>query len=112
MRGMCCRRMSLLSLISIRWRVPVGLCALLVLVLAFCVVPAIASAEPLCTDSWAGPSEGEWTTAGDWSTGEVPGSASVACIASGKIVSISGGSNLVGVVEDEEIGRASCRERV
>jgi hypothetical protein len=71
------------------------------LVATMAVAAGRAAAEPLCTDTWMGPSEGAWTTAGDWSTGEVPSSTGVACIASGTKVSISAGSNQVGIVEDE-----------
>lgn len=34
-----------------------------------------------CTDSWTGAAgDGQWTTAGNWSTGDVPGAADTACI--------------------------------
>jgi RHS repeat-associated protein len=74
------------------------LAALLVAILA--LAPARALAEPLCTDTWTGPSEGNWTTAADWSAG-VPTSTSVACIGSGKTVTVTEGSNQVGVLEDK-----------
>jgi RHS repeat-associated protein len=74
------------------------LAALLVAVLA--LAPASAAAEPLCTDTWSGPAEGDWTTAGDWSTGEVPTSTSVACIGAGKTVSVTTGQS-IGVVQGE-----------
>jgi hypothetical protein len=77
----------------------VGLLAVL-LVGVLALVPAGASAEPLCTDTWTGPAEGNWTTAADWSAG-VPTSASVACIGVGKVVTVSEGSNPVGVLEDK-----------
>jgi RHS repeat-associated protein len=76
----------------------VGLLAVL-LVGVIALVPAGASAEPLCTNTWTGPSEGEWATEGDWSTGKVPTSASVACIGSGKTVKVTGGTNQTGVVQ-------------
>jgi RHS repeat-associated protein len=79
------------------WR-RVGLLAVL-LVGVLALAPAGASAEPLCTDTWTGPAEGEWTTAADWSTGKVPTSASVACVGSGKTVINSEGE--VGVVQGE-----------
>ena len=60
---------------------------------------ASASAEPLCTDSWTGPSEGEWATAGDWSTGKVPTSTDVACVGAEKTVNVYGGTNQVDVLE-------------
>ncbi len=58
-----------------------------------------ASAESLCTDSWSGPGEGNWTTAEDWSTGKVPTSTDVACIGSGKTVDVTSGTNQTGVVQ-------------
>ena len=78
-----------------------GLVGLLVVLLALAVVPSVASAEALCTDTWTGPSEGQWTTAEDWSSGKVPNSADVACIAAGKTVMISGGTNQAGVLQDK-----------
>lgn len=54
-----------------RWmtRLGVSLCAVAVAVagLSMAVLPATASAEPLCTDSWTGPVEGSWQTASNWS---------------------------------------------
>jgi len=75
------------------------LVVLLIGVLA--LAPAGASAEPLCTDTWTGPAEGEWLTAGDWSTGKVPTSASVACIGSGKTVKVTESASETGVVQGE-----------
>ncbi|HWX45200.1 MAG TPA: RHS repeat-associated core domain-containing protein [Solirubrobacteraceae bacterium] len=63
--------------------------------------PADASAEPLCTDTWTGPGEGEWQTAGNWSTGKVPSSSDVACIGSGTTVTLSGGSGQASVLVDK-----------
>ena len=78
-----------------------GVGLLVVLLVALAVVPAGASAEPLCTDTWTGPSEGEWSTAADWSSGKVPTSSDVACIGSGKTVNVRTSSNQTGVVEGE-----------
>ena len=76
-----------------------GVCALVVSVVAVLALGAAsASAESLCTDTWTGPSEGEWTTAGDWSSG-VPTSSSVACIGTGNTVKITSGTNQTGVVQ-------------
>ncbi len=69
--------------------------------LSLAVVPATASAEPLCTDSWTGPAEGSWQTASNWSKEEVPGSSDVACIGSGKTVQVTGGSNQASSVQGE-----------
>ena len=73
------------------------LVALLVAILA--LVPASASAESLCTDTWTGPSEGNWTTAEDWSASKVPTSTDVACVGSGKAVDVTSGANQAGVVQ-------------
>jgi RHS repeat-associated protein len=65
------------------------------------LMPASASAESLCTDTWTGPSEGEWQTASDWSASKVPSSSDVACIGSGKTVKVTGGASQAGVVQGE-----------
>jgi RHS repeat-associated protein len=78
----------------------VGLLAVL-LVGVLALVPAGASAEPLCTDSWTGASEGNWETGSNWSTGKVPVSSDVACIGSGKTVNVTGGSQNANVLEDK-----------
>lgn len=65
------------------------------------LAPAGASAEPLCTDTWTGASGGEWQTATNWSTGKVPSSTDVACIAVGKTVDVTEGANQAGVLEDK-----------
>jgi RHS repeat-associated protein len=71
------------------------------LLVALAVVPARASAEPLCTDKWTGGSSGSWQTAANWSTGKAPTSADVACIGAGVTAEVSGGTNAAGVLEDE-----------
>ena len=77
-------------------------CVLVVLLGAILAFGAAgASAEPFCTDTWTGPSEGEWTKAEDWNTGKVPTSTSVACIGSGKTVNVTEGTNQTGVVQGE-----------
>jgi RHS repeat-associated protein len=84
------------------WSAKVGrsIGLLVVVVLVICALaPSIASAEPLCTDTWTGPAEGEWQTAVDWSMGKVPGSSDVACIGSGKTVEVGGSPDMAGVVE-------------
>lgn len=76
-------------------------CLAALLLAALALTPMSASAEPLCTDTWTGPSEGEWTTAEDWSTGKVPTSTDVACIGSGKTVNVTAGTNATGVIQGE-----------
>ncbi len=78
-----------------------GVGVLLALFVVLAVVPTGASAEPLCTDTWVGPSEGEWQTASDWSTGKIPSSTDVACIEAGKTVVISEGTYQTGVLLDK-----------
>jgi RHS repeat-associated protein len=80
------------------WRGVGLLAALLIGILA--MTPAAASAEPLCTDTWTGPAEGYWTTAEDWSSGEVPTSSTVACIGTGRVI-VTSGVHQVGVLEDK-----------
>jgi hypothetical protein len=63
-------------------------------------VPWVASAAG-CTTTWKGPVEGSWQTPADWSSGTVPTSSDVACIGVGDVVSVTEGSNQVGVVLDE-----------
>jgi RHS repeat-associated protein len=80
----------------------IGVLAAVSLILSlWLVIPGVASAESLCTDTWTGPSEGPWTTAEDWSTGKVPTSTDVACIGVGKVVKVTGTGNKVGVVQGE-----------
>ena len=58
--------------------------------------------ESTCTDSWTGDAgNGLWQTAGNWSTGSVPGAEDQACIGSGETVQLTSGSYRVGSVEDE-----------
>lgn len=80
-------------------RAIVGLVALLAVGLA--LVPAGATAEPLCTDTWSGGSSGSWGTASNWSAGKVPTSVDVACVGASVTVEVSGGANAAGVLEDE-----------
>jgi RHS repeat-associated protein len=76
-------------------------CLVALLVAILVLAPASALAEPVCTDTWTGPAEGNWTTAEDWSTGKVPTSADVACIGAGKTVNVTAGANQTGVVQGE-----------
>ncbi len=68
-------------------------------VLSLVVLAGVASAEPLCTDSWVGGVSGEWQTAANWSAGHVPSSSDVACVGSGDTVEVSGSAE-VGVLVD------------
>ncbi len=80
---------------------PRVVCLVAVVLAVVLVLTAGASAESLCTDTWTGPGEGNWTTAEDWSTGKVPTSTDVACIGSGKTVDVTVGTNQTGVVQGE-----------
>jgi RHS repeat-associated protein len=64
------------------------------------ILPATSVAAE-CTNTWTGPAEGSWTTAANWSAGQVPTEEEVACIGSGKTVNVSSGTNQVGVVQGE-----------
>lgn len=81
-------------------RLVVALVVSVVAIVALALGPARALAEPLCTDTWTGGSEGNWATAGDWSGG-VPTSSSVVCIGSGETVTISREGVYAGVLEDK-----------
>src|ERR1039458_5925308 len=55
-----------------------------------------------CTDAWAGDAgDNLWRTAGNWSTGSVPGSSDTACVGAGTTVHVTGGTVSVGSVEDK-----------
>ncbi|MGD0455341.1 MAG: hypothetical protein ABSB69_17275, partial [Solirubrobacteraceae bacterium] len=58
-----------------------------------------ASGESLCTDTWMGPTEGNWRTASDWSAGNTPTSGDVACVGAGKTVDVTEGANVAGAIE-------------
>ena len=68
------------------WRV-VGV--VVVSLVALALVPAGASAETLCTDTWVGGSSGLWKVESNWSTGHVPSSSDVVCIGSGSTVEVT-----------------------
>ncbi len=73
------------------------LAGLLMMALAF--APARASAEPLCTNTWEGPAEGNWNSSADWSAGHAPTSTDVACIGEGKTVNVTEGEAHASVVQ-------------
>ena len=75
--------------------------SLVALVVALGVVPGVAFAGPLCTDSWVGGSSGSWQTASNWSAGSAPTSADVACVGAGVTVDVSGGTAAAGVLADK-----------
>ncbi|HYM56280.1 MAG TPA: hypothetical protein VES97_13030, partial [Solirubrobacteraceae bacterium] len=57
---------------------------------------------PSCSQTWTGQAgDGSWGSAGNWSGGQVPGASDVACVPAGATVNVTGGSNLVGALEDE-----------
>jgi hypothetical protein len=61
----------------------------------------VASAGSTCTVSWTGPASGNWQTAGDWSTGVVPGSSDVVCVGPGSSVEVSAGTSQAYALRDE-----------
>ncbi len=65
------------------------------------VKEGVSSSGPPCTDTWVGPSEGEWQDGADWSKGSAPTASDVACVGSGTTVEISDGTYHVGVLHDE-----------
>ncbi len=85
---------------AVRAIVMTGLLAGL-LTTALALAPARASAEPLCTNTWEGPSGGAWQTESDWSAKHQPTSSEIACISSGNTVVVSSGSDEAGIVQGE-----------
>jgi RHS repeat-associated protein len=73
---------------------------LIVLVLVASALPAAAEGAE-CTNTWAGPSEGEWQTAENWSAEHVPTSTEVACIPKGNTVKVTAGANHAEMLQGE-----------
>ncbi len=65
---------------------------------AYTATTGVISGE--CTSTWEGPTEGEWTTASNWKGG-LPGTGSVVCIASGKSVKLSSGTQQIKSLLDQ-----------
>ena len=81
------------------WAVARGVAlAGLVVLAVLCGRAGVAWAEPFCTDSWVGASEGAWETGSNWSSGSAPKSSDVACIGSGKTAVVSERYATAGVV--------------
>lgn len=91
--------LEVLCLSSWRSLVIRGLAVVVGALVVSCGVPVLASAEPVCTDTWTGPAEGKWSESVNWSAGHVPTSSDVACIGSGKTVTLSSGAGVAGVVQ-------------
>jgi hypothetical protein len=70
-------------------------------VVVLLVLPALASAEVLCTNTWVGGSSGSWSESSNWSKAAVPSSSDVVCVGSGDTVEVNGGSNYAGSLQDE-----------
>ena len=64
------------------------------------VVPDVAAAESVCTDTFD-VAEGTWQAPANWSEGRVPGSSDVACIGSGKTARVFEAGSQAGVVQGE-----------
>jgi RHS repeat-associated protein len=62
------------------------------------LLPAAASAAE-CTDTWKGGAEGTWITAANWTAGHQPTASDVACIGTGKTVSINSAGRVTGVLQ-------------
>jgi hypothetical protein len=78
----------------------VGMLVSLVAALVLMMAPASALAESLCTDTWTGPSTGNWGSGEDWSSG-VPTSSSVVCIGTGTTVTVREEGANAGVLQDD-----------
>lgn len=79
---------------------PSGFGLLLGMLSTLALVPAGASAEPFCTDTWTGGSSGSWQTEASWSAGHRPTSSDVACIAAGTTVTVSESGQHASVLSD------------
>lgn len=63
---------------------------------------ALVPSDSQCSDTWTGAAGDEqWQTAGNWSSGNVPGSGEQACIPAGASVNITEGSQQAGEVDGE-----------
>ncbi|HEY4451789.1 MAG TPA: RHS repeat-associated core domain-containing protein [Solirubrobacteraceae bacterium] len=72
--------------------------AAVLVVVGLLVLPPLASAESLCTDTWVGPSSGDWGTAASWSAGHAPTSTDVACVGASTVVSVTTVGRQAGVL--------------
>jgi len=71
---------------------------LLVMYVAYVALPGALASAAECTDTWIGPSGGDWLVVTNWSAGHSPSSSDVACIpkeASAKINSGTNGASLL-----------------
>jgi hypothetical protein len=60
----------------------------------------VAAAKPVrCDATWVGSRRGDWGRASNWSTGQIPGRSTQACIPRRTTVVVSHGRNLVWAVE-------------
>jgi RHS repeat-associated protein len=73
------------------------LAPVVVFIAAMALFPSNAAASE-CTDTWIGPSEGNWGTTASWSTAAVPTSADIVCIGSTKTVNVTTGANEAGII--------------
>jgi RHS repeat-associated protein len=73
------------------------LMSLAIACIGMALLPSGAAASE-CTDTWTGPSEGNWGAAASWSTEEVPTSADIVCIGTGKTVNVTTGTNEAGIL--------------
>lgn len=70
------------------------------LALLLLVLPGAAQAAE-CTNTWTGPTEGNWATAGNWSAGHAPTSSEVACIGAEKTAKVNSGSQTAAAIQGE-----------
>lgn len=73
-----------------------------VLCLSFGVVATSGTAQAAeCTNTWVGPTLGEWQTAENWSAEQVPTSSDVACIPKERTVQVTGGARTADILQGE-----------
>jgi RHS repeat-associated protein len=78
-------------------RLPLALTIVVAFIGTMALLPSGAAASE-CTDTWIGPSEGNWGAAASWSTAAVPTSADIVCIGPAKTVNVSTGTNEAGII--------------
>lgn len=89
----------------------VGMLGLMVGLVLASLAPAPAVGTE-CTTSWTGSAEGSWLVGGNWSSASVPGEADVACIGSGKTVTVTGASKAATVQGEGSLVVGSTLELV
>jgi RHS repeat-associated protein len=81
-------------------RLPTGAVLIAALVVLLVALPGVAQAAE-CTDTWVGPSGGDWATSGNWSAESPPSASDVACVGSGDKAKVKGGKAQAEILQGE-----------